>query len=287
MAISIEQAQALITDKVVERYRCDGYWVTPPLFDASDLARLRAAHDRLWRGDYDHEIVPQYGITPVDRNSPRVRQQCNAFWLLDDIRWAVTHPVIGYIASRFMAVPGVKLWHDQAVLKPAATTSAADGNSIGWHQDRGYWRATSTDNMCTAWIALQHTGLANGGMRTLAGSHRWNVLIDKSELSFWDQDMSLAQKRFGTVRDEPCIIEAGAVSFHHALTLHGSGPNLSSEPRLSLISHMMPGDTCYRAGQQQHPNLVFLGPQARDGQSFDGPYWPTLWPAPSQASSPA
>ena len=36
------------------------------------------------------------------------------------------------------------------------------------------------------------------------------------------------------------------VSFHHCLTLHGSGPNLSDAPRLCVIAHMMPGDTSYR-----------------------------------------
>ena len=35
----------------------------------------------------------------------------------------------------------------------------------------------------------------------------------------------------------------------------------------------------YRAGRQWHPNLVFLGPRAYDGQPFIGDYWPQLWPA--------
>ena len=83
----------------------------------------------------------------------------------------------------------------------------------------------------------------------------------------------------GEWSDEPCVLKAGEASFHHALTFHGSGPNFTDKPRMCVIAHMMPGDTTYRAGRQAHPNLVFLGPDAHDGQPFAGPFWPVLWPA--------
>ena len=280
MTLSASEAKKLITAEVLQLYERDGYWVSPPLFDPAEVARLTRAHDRLWAGENDRSIPSQYGVTPVDPASKKLRQQCNAFWVNDDIRWAVTHPVIGLIGSHLMNKPAVKLWADQAIYKPpVAPSEAVAGNNVGWHQDYGYWKASSTTNMCTAWIALQDTDLRNGGMRTLVGSHRWGALTDKLDMSFWDQDLSRARERFGDVVDEPCIIPAGAASFHHALTFHGSGPNRSAEPRRSLVSHMMPGDTRYRAGVQWHPNLVFLGPDACEGDTFEGAYWPTLWPS--------
>lgn len=136
--------------------------------------------------------------------------------------------------------------------------------------------------MCTAWIALQDTDLQNGGMRTIVGSHKWGLLEDSN--TFGHKDLDGLQTRFanqeisGEWTDEPCILMAGQVSFHQALTLHGSGPNLTWEPRMCLISHMMPGDTTYRPSQQYHPNLVFLGPNAKAGQPFAGTYWPQMWP---------
>lgn len=278
--IPLEEAARLVTPEVVERYHRDGYWVSPPLFDAADVQRLVRAHDRLWAGEHDRPIPPQYGLCTVDPASTRLRQQCNAFWVNDDIRWAVTHPVLGLIAARLMDASQVRLWHDQAIYKPpVAPGERVDGNNVGWHQDYGYWQASSTTNMCTAWIALQDTGLHNGGMRTLLGSHRWGTVTDKLDMSFWDQNLDRARERFGEVVDEPCIIPAGAASFHHALTFHGSGPNHSAAPRRSLVAHLMPGGTRYRAGVQWHPNLVFLGPDAREGDPFEGPYWPVLWPA--------
>jgi ectoine hydroxylase-related dioxygenase (phytanoyl-CoA dioxygenase family) len=283
--ISLEEADRLVSPEVVERYHRDGCWVSPPLFDKAEVQRLVRAHERLWAGDNDRPIPPQYGLTAVEPNATRLRQQCNAFWVNDDIRWAVTHPVIGFIGARLMDTPQVRLWADQAIYKPpVAPGEAAHGNNVGWHQDYGYWRASSTTEMCTAWMALQDTDLQNGGMRTLLGSHRWGAVTDKLDMSFWDQDLNRARERFGEATDEPCIIAEGAVSFHHALTFHGSGPNRSAAPRRSLVSHMMPSGTRYRAGAQWHPNLVFLGPDARDGDPFEGPYWPVMWPAPGSRS---
>ena len=64
-------------------------------------------------GDYDHHTPSQYGIREIDPESPRVRQQCNGFWLNDEIRSAVTNPVLGAIAARLMRSESVRLWHDQ------------------------------------------------------------------------------------------------------------------------------------------------------------------------------
>lgn len=279
----------IVSETVVAEYWDHGYWISPKLFDDYQIARLRAAHERLWAGEHDYEIPPQYGVTAIDPHSPKVRQQCNAFWLNAEIRRAVTSPLFGAIGARLMRVDSVRLWHDQAIYKPGtADQEATNAGNIGWHQDYGYWQASSTTNMCTAWVALQDTDLTNGGMRTIVGSHKWG-LIEGSD-GFGQKELEKAAQRFaelagGQWLDEPCVLKAGQVSFHHCLTFHGSGPNRSQQPRLCVVAHMMPGDTVYRAGQQWHPNLVFLGPNAQDGQPFSGDYWPVMWPATAKPAS--
>ena len=281
--ITLDQVDALVTDAVRQEYWERGYWISPQLIDDDQIARLRAAHDRLWARDYDHDIPSQYGVPNPDLSTPVVRQFLNAFWVNDEIRAAVTSPVVGKIAARLMSVDSVRLWHDQAIYKPGTAGQAVTNvGNIGWHQDYGYWQASSTTNMCTAWIALQDTDLTNGGMRTIVGSHKWG-LIEESD-AFGVKDLEALAAKFAQDGahpwlDEPCILKAGQASFHHSLTFHGSGPNRSADPRISVISHMMPGDTTYRAGKQWHPNNVFLGPRAYDGQPFVGDYWPQLWPA--------
>jgi ectoine hydroxylase-related dioxygenase (phytanoyl-CoA dioxygenase family) len=178
----------IVTDAVVEEYWERGYWVSPKLFDDDRVQGLREAHERFWHGDYDHETPSQYGITKVDLNSPKVRQQCNAFWMNDEIRAAVTSPILGAIGARLMKVNVVRLWHDQAIYKPGTGPNGTTGiGNIGWHQDYGYWQSSSTTNMCTAWVALQDTDLTNGGMRTIVGSHKWGLINDSD--TFFDPDL--------------------------------------------------------------------------------------------------
>lgn len=280
--LTLDAVAEVVSDAVVDEYWDRGYWISPRLLGDAQIAELRAAHERLWRGDYDSDTPSQYGITAVEPDTAALRQQCNAFWLNKAIRVAVTSPLIGAIAARLMRVESVRLWHDQAIYKPgtASGPSTRVGN-VGWHQDYGFWQCASTTNMCTAWIALQDTDLRNGGMRTVVGSHKWG-LIEGSD-TFNNRDLETLAARYAAQGgspwlDEPCLLQAGQASFHHALTFHGSGPNTSDSPRLSLVAHLMPGDTCYRGGRQWHPNVVLLGPDATDGQPFAGSAWPLLWP---------
>ena len=277
-----DEIDKIVTDSDVEEYWNRGYWISPKLFTDDEIAAMRDAHERFWRRDLDREIPSQYGLTDIDFDTPRLRQDCNGFWVNDVIRAAVTSPILGGIAARLMRTDSVRLWHDQVIYKPGSDGAPAThiGN-VGWHQDYGYWQCTSTTNMVTAWVALQDTDLANGGMRTIVGSHKWG-LIGESDM-FHTKDLEALAQKFaaqgqGEWLDEPCILKAGQASFHHALTFHGSGPNQTDHPRMSVVAHMMPGDTVYRTGRQWHPNLVLLGPNATDGSPFVGDAWPQMWP---------
>ena len=279
---TLDDIDQVVTEAVVAEYWQRGYWIGPKLFDDDQVQRLRQAHERLWAGQHDFAIPPIYGFMGHDLDTPAVRQQVDAFWLNAEMRRAILSPVIGKIAARLMQTDSVRLWHDQALWKPGTggREQTIAGN-VGWHQDYGFWQSCSTTNMCSAWVALQDTDLTNGAMRMVVGSHQWGLIEgsgnDKKEMEQWAEHF--ARLGGGQWHDEPVLLKAGQVSFHHSLTFHGSGPNLSEQPRLCVISHMMPGDTVYRAGQNLHPNLALLGPDAYDGQSFASVFFPLMWPA--------
>jgi ectoine hydroxylase-related dioxygenase (phytanoyl-CoA dioxygenase family) len=148
--------------------------------------------------------------------------------------------------------------------------------NVGWHQDYGYWKASNNANMVTVWIALQDTDLSNGAMMTILGSHKWGE-VEGSD-TFFEQDMGKLKQKFATREweEEPCIMKAGQASFHHALTFHGSGPNKSAAPRLSVVAHLMPDGTGYRKGKH-HDNVRLLGPRPYDGQPYTNDYFPLLY----------
>ena len=219
MVVDGIDVDALIDHKVLAEYRERGYWRSPQLFDRDTTARLRRAHQRLWAGDFDHAIPSQYGPPRDEPDATAVRQQCNAFWLNNDIRAVTTSPLLGAIGARFMGMDEVRLWHDQAVTKPGvgAGGAAVTAGNIGWHQDSGHWQYSSSTNMCTAWVALQDTDLGNGAMRTIVGSHRWGLLEDSANFGRTDleglQARLSAQEMSGAWIDEPCVLREGEVSF--------------------------------------------------------------------------
>jgi hypothetical protein len=89
--------------------------VAPKLFDDDEVARLVAAHDRLWAGQDDYAIPSMYGVILGDPASPALRQQVDAFWRNAEMRRAILSPVIGKIGARLMGARSARLWHDQAL----------------------------------------------------------------------------------------------------------------------------------------------------------------------------
>ncbi|MEM7624937.1 MAG: phytanoyl-CoA dioxygenase family protein [Planctomycetota bacterium] len=277
MTATLHDRSLTLTEDDLTRYDTDGYWISPKLIDDDQIAELRRAHDRIWAGDFDGSNFPEYPAQVSDAYDPHaVRKLSNGWWLNDAVRDVVTSEAVGSIARQLMRTEHARLWHDQVIYKPPTRAGGQAGN-IGWHQDCGYWQAADTTNMITAWIALQDTDLNNGGMRSIAGSHRWD-LIEGSD-TFFDQNLESLHDKYahlGAWRDEPCVLPAGCASFHHGLCFHGSGPNQTDQPRLSIVAHLMPDGTAYTGRPHNHGNVHLLGPRPRAGQKFEGDYFPVV-----------
>jgi len=272
----------LIGDADIAEFHERGYWISPKLFDDEQIAALREAVLRTCRGERDFDNFPWLRFHCQDEASPAVRQVCNAWWVNGVVRDAVMSPKIGYIGSRLMRTAEVRIWHDQVIHKPGVGPDGGGEKSgnVGWHQDCAHWQCANTTNFCTAWVALQDTDLSNGGMRTIVGSHKWGLMPEA--YTFGEKDLEEMRRRFESPDhewiDEPCILKAGEASFHHGLCFHGSGPNLSTEPRLSFIVHMMPQDCGLKADGVYHENASLLGPDTKDGDLFEGKFFPRIWP---------
>ena len=286
-----------VSDQHRAEYRERGYWRTPKLLSDEAIAFLRGEFDRIFRKDYDRDLYPFDRVYEYDLASPELRKVNNGWWLNDAIREVVTSARLGKMIAELTGQQGIRVWHDQVVVKPGVGPDGKDfrAANIGWHQDYAHWQVASSREMCTLWIALQDTDVTNGGMRTIVGSHKWGLTRDAE--TFHEKNLDALKERFsrqGDWLDEPCVLKAGEGSVHHCFTFHGSGPNLTHDPRLSLIIHYMPNGTYYlgridphrkiladRKGNR-HANVPLLGPNAGPGTPFDGECFPQVWPAPGR-----
>lgn len=260
----------------------NGYWLSGRVLDEERLERLRAAMDDVYAGRYDTGREPWMGGWKPGGDPLQIRKTDNAHWSSTVLRELATDRTIGAMAACLMQTDQVRLWHDQLLYKPGAGPAAGvrSGN-VGWHQDRNYWQCTTPD-LVTAWVAFDDVTPANGCMYVVPGSHRWG-LVDGN---FFDTDLDRLRAQieaqsgrpFQTV---PCVLQAGAVSFHHCLTIHGSGPNTTDRPRRSLVLHLMPEGAHYVAGtpNDNHMNVILLKERGgKAGDRFEGDLWPQLFP---------
>ena len=222
------------------RYQADGFLIHPePVIPADLVRRAVDGMDALRRGGYATGVPPQPSPwNPGDDpgklckiEMPQVASRA--------IMELIRHPALGALAAAVTGAQMVQVWWVQLLVKPPSDPGGA-GTNIGWHQDRHYWQVWEAGSeLFTAWVALSEVTAAAGPMRFVRGSHRWGL----QQSDFYAQDHD-AQRQAIRVPDGerweevPTLLPPGAVSFHHNLTYHGSGPNETTEPRRSFALHL-------------------------------------------------
>jgi len=124
--------------------------------------------------------------------------------------------------------PSIRFHHGKVNSKlPGSATK------VKFHQDFSFQPMTN-DDMITALLFVDDVTLDNGPLEVVPGSHKGPLY------SHWHND-NFTGAVADTVVDEnkeniiKCIGPKGSVCLMHASLLHGSAPNLSSEPRTLYI----------------------------------------------------
>lgn len=109
-----------------------------------------------------------------------------------------------------------------------------DGKSVAWHQDASYWPLTPT-RAVTVWLAIDDADTENACMRFIAGSHHFGHLTYRPSGSHEDNVLNQTiddPEQYGEPVDD--VLQAGEVSLHSDLLLHGSDANHSNRRRCGL-----------------------------------------------------
>ena len=118
------------------------------------------------------------------------------------------------------------------------------GGRWEWHQDYGYWYHDGflRPDMGSCFVALDAATQSNGCIQIVPGSHRSGRLdhVTVGEQTAADPDrVGALIARHGV---QSCELAVGDALFFHANLLHCSGPNLSEESRLGLITTFFRAD---------------------------------------------
>jgi len=174
------------------------------------------------------------------------------------------------IAAKLLEVEGVRLYHDQALIKePGRGVTPA-------HADQYYWPLAS-DRCVTAWVPLQPVPANMGPIGFYAGSQRFETGRDLPIAEESERRISTAMEREGfALVDDP--FELGEVSFHRSWTFHRAGPNTSDRPRSVMTIIYMDKDMRLKAPEAgQEADREAFCPGARIGDVIATPKNPILW----------
>jgi hypothetical protein len=232
-----------MVEELRERYAADGYLVSPVLLDARTVAAARAAASQVLTGRYDTGVDPLYrswgpgdeprSLVKVDlpHLSSRVLQQ------------VVADPRVGAWAADILDARFVQLWACELICKyPEAGPGVSPPGVIGWHQDDHFWEHWAGE-VCTLWLALVDIDHRMGPVRYVTGSHCWGPR-DRAGF-FFQGGLDEQRAKIGTPAghrwtETDATMPAGAVSLHHRLTLHASGPSTGTHPRIGCSRPMPP-----------------------------------------------
>jgi ectoine hydroxylase-related dioxygenase (phytanoyl-CoA dioxygenase family) len=260
----------VVSGDQVARYQRDGFLVIEGFLDANELED--------WRHNVD-EAVEQRIHSPAPALTNLAQDEDNYYSqvFLQCIKLADTHPGmrrllldlrLGELAATLAGVDGIRIWHDQALIKPPF------GNPTGWHLDNPYWSFSSPDSL-SIWIALDDATLGNGCMWYLPGTHK-SARYNNSDIGPNMGDLFRVYPEWRSIDSVACPCPAGSAVFHNGLCAHGAGANMTRGQRRAMTCAYMPDGSTFNGVRNVLPAEYFSSLTV--GQVLDDPVVnPLVW----------
>jgi ectoine hydroxylase-related dioxygenase (phytanoyl-CoA dioxygenase family) len=207
----------------------------------------------------------------IDDYSKLFTQVTNVWRVSEAARRIVFSRRCAAAAAQLLGTPSVRLYHDQALFKPAG------GARTPWHQDRHYW-PLDTDLTVTMWLPLGDVSAEMGPMIFASGSHRAGIAGEAiSEQT--DQELArMIETNRWPVWSEPLAM--GDATFHLGGTLHSAGANRSPRPRevLTVIYYAAGTRLAEPANDNQRVDAEVFLPGIKPGEEAASELNPVLYP---------
>jgi ectoine hydroxylase-related dioxygenase (phytanoyl-CoA dioxygenase family) len=241
-----------LNEKQIHDYRANGYIVIEDFLSPDELEHWRksvteAVKERagIKIPGKDIRIGEADGINEDSDYFGKVFDQLLNLWQTNDkVKELMIDQRIGKMASQLSGADGIRIWHDQALIKrPWA-------NPTAWHLDTPFW-SFSDRRAISIWVALDNATLENGCLFFIPGSHT-KTRFDKITIG---RNMDSIFEMYPELRNTMPVaapMKAGSCSFHNGLTIHGANANMTSGFRRAMTCAYMPEGNIYNG----EPNIL-------------------------------
>lgn len=204
----------VLTQEQIAAYNRDGYVKGLRVFSAEEIAEQRRYFDDLLA-----KVIAKGG------NSYSISTAHLSYGKVYDL---LTHPrIVAYVKD--ILGDNIVGWGSHYFCK-----MPHDGKRVSWHQDASFWPMTPSKTV-TVWLAIDDADGENACMRFVPGSHHYGHLTyhlsEETENNVLNQTVDNADQ-FGDPVDD--VLQAGEISLHSDLLLHGSEANDSDRRRCGL-----------------------------------------------------
>jgi len=241
-----------LTEKQIQSYRENGFTIIENFLSPEELDH--------WRKSVNNAVEKRAGVKipgkdiktgeadGINEDSDyfaKVFDQLLNLWQTDaSVKELMTDQQIGRMASQLSGADGIRIWHDQALIKrPWA-------NPTAWHLDTPFW-SFFDQRAITIWVALDDVTLENGCLYFIPGSHKLTN-YDKISIGRNMDGIFEVYPQLKNLRSTPAPMKAGSCSFHNGLTIHGANANMTPGFRRAMTCAYMPDGSKFNG----EPNIL-------------------------------
>jgi ectoine hydroxylase-related dioxygenase (phytanoyl-CoA dioxygenase family) len=238
-----------LSDNQVEMYRNNGFIVVKDFLSPEELREWREAVEeavterdgRKFPGQ-DIKIGEEDGINEDGEYYGKVFDQLLNLWQTNNrMKKIMLDKRIGEMAARLAGVEGIRIWHDQALIKrPWA-------NPTSWHLDTPFWSFSHREAL-SIWVALDDVTLENGCLFFIPGSHKKTTFENPGITKNMDAVFDFYPE-FKQSASMPVVMKAGSCSFHNGLCIHGAHANMTPGFRRAMTCAYMPEGSVFNGEQ--------------------------------------
>jgi len=241
-----------LTTEQIESYRSSGFLVIENFLSGDELEHWRktvttAVKERggIKIPGKEIKVGEADGINEDADYFGKVFDQLINLWQTDKgAREIMLDERLGKMAAQLAGVDGIRIWHDQALIKrPWA-------NPTAWHLDTPFW-SFSDRNAISIWVALDNATLENGCLFFIPGSHK-QTNFDKITIGRNMDGIFDVYPQLKNTMPIAAPMKAGSCSFHNGLTVHGANANMTSGFRRAMTCAYMPDGNVYNG----EPNIL-------------------------------
>lgn len=293
--LSESDRELLPSEEDVRFYQEHGWYISKTLLSDKEVDDMVAASERYWAGHRDRILVSkppdiEYWTPP---SGDIARGNDFIFYEDETFCRVLSKPIIGAVAARLTKTDQIRLLHSTLRYKPPRPDDPS--SIVAWHFDRRYWQTHTSDDLLTAFIPLHDCDEQMGTITMVDGSNKWEEFAgftSTRHLPFYlrnhtemEQFLEQNAKANGAELCKiPMVLRKGQMSFHHCKTYHGSGPNLSRNPRIAVSFHLQDRKNRWRrhylpSGELLVYKLDYLVRRTPEGYPdySDPSFCPVLW----------